>query len=308
MSTKTQGSALLTALFIMTLIVIVTMGLTMRVSQKLSLMQSKQRYEEAERIEDFFLFWALNRLSQSKIPSFETPLKPGQDVTENLCRPFTCQISLRDAQASFNINSIVKAESLLQFRRFLASPPINLLATDQSLVLQALYYWLSPFQIFRGQDAANALYMQENPPYQAAHQALTSITELKLIHSITPGLYIKILPYLVALPEPTPINIFTAPKIWLKTLSPRLADSDIEEIYATRGEQNQAKIPALFERLKKANVSQELYTIESNYFILETSLRYENTTYNKYTILRSIKIKDKKRRQVSVVFSQRGGL
>lgn len=307
MPAKTKGSALLTALFIMTLIVIVTMGITMRVSQKLSLMQSKQRYHEAERIEDLFLFWAIDKLNRRKIPSFEKPVQPDRELTA-LCHPFQCQVELRDAQASFNLNSIVKAESLLQFRRFLARPPINLPATEQSLVLQALYYWLSPFQIFRGQDAANALYMKENPPYQAAHQPLSSITELKLIHSITTDLYKKMIPYVVVLPEATPINLFTAPKIWLKTLSPRIADSDIEEIYATRGEQNRAKIPALFERLKKANVNKDLYTTESNYFILETTLRFNETVYRKYAILRRVKLNSRMLYQVSLVFSQRGGL
>lgn len=308
MQDRIKGSALLTALFIMTLIVIVTMGITVRVSQKLSLMQSKQRYHDAERIEDFFLFWAMDKLNRPKIPDFEKPLQPNSSLMQGICQPFQCKVVLRDAQASFNVNSIVKAESLLQFRRFLARPPINLPATEQSLLLQALYYWLSPFQIFRGQDAANALYMKENPPYQAAHQSLSSITELKLIHSIPIDLYNKMLPYIVALPEPTPINIFSAPKIWLKTLSPRIADSDIEEIYATRGVENRAKIPALFERLKKANVSKDLYTTESTYFILETTLHYQDTVYRKYAILRRVKRNSRMLYQVSLIFMQRSGL
>ena len=60
------------------------------------------------------------------------------------------------------------------------------------------------------QGAEDSLYLGQNPPYLAANQYITSITELLALPGFGRENYEKLAPYIAALPPVTTLNICTA--------------------------------------------------------------------------------------------------
>jgi general secretion pathway protein K len=147
------------------------------------------------------------------------------------------QGQIRDEQGRFNLNNLftgaeVNAAALLQFQRLLL-----LLELDEQLA-NALLDWLDPDINARFPEGAeDDHYLGLDPPYRAANAPLAHVSELRLVAGYDREVVERLLPYVAALPEATPLNVNTAPAILLATLVDGMSLVEAEGMVQTRDEE-----------------------------------------------------------------------
>ena len=110
------------------------------------------------------------------------------------------------------------------------------------------------------------------PGYRVANRPLVSVTELMLVKGFDRNAIDKLLPYVSVLPEPTPININTAPLEVLRSLARDLTTADAEALAEGRGDKGYENVaefmgqPAL--QGKPQAIDQTRISVESQWFQL----------------------------------------
>jgi len=119
----------------------------------------------------------------------------------------TVAATISDAQALFNLNNLEQPTlgDIATFRRLM-----TLLNLDPDLI-DALMDWLDADSDRRPQGAEDPDYLSLDPPYRAANQPLQSVDELRWVIGFTPKVVRTLKPWVVALPQSTPVNVNTAP-------------------------------------------------------------------------------------------------
>jgi general secretion pathway protein K len=98
---------------------------------------------------------------------------------------------------------------------------LELLDLDPAIA-DAVADWIDPDKEKRDNGAEDGDYEGLDPPYVAANQPLTSITELRLIKGIDAAVYNKLAPYVCVLPSGTALNVNTAAPVVLAALNENL--------------------------------------------------------------------------------------
>ena len=153
-----------------------------------------------------------------------------------------------DLQGRFNINGLVvngeaDPAAVDRYKQLLRT-----LELEESLA-DALVDWLDTDIDTRFPDGAeDDSYQLLQPAYRAANQLMTDISELRLVKGYDAEVMEKLLggeggtPFVVALPELTPINVNTASAEVLATLAKDLSVSDGEAMIEARGDNGFEKI------------------------------------------------------------------
>jgi general secretion pathway protein K len=211
-----------------------------------------------------------------------TPVEGGQvqAVTTDLQARFNLNNLYLEAEASEEEKQRI-SQNLKVFQRLLA-----VLELPESIA-QATADWLDEDINSLYPDGAEDLeYLELDQPYRAANGFMASATELRMVKGVDHEIFKKILPYVTALPEPTPINVNTAEAIVIQALAENLDEADAEQLISER-EDNPfkqttefiAKLQALLDE-NKVNSQQitSLISVESHYFQMETVARMENSS------------------------------
>lgn len=213
------------------------------------------------------------------------------------------QASLYDATARININSLggdfgeQQSYSVAQ-RRF-----IRLLQTFDDLPLSqaeaekicvAVKDWLDADSFTSGLDSAeNNYYTTLSPvPYRTANQFFESVSELQLVRHVTPEVYQRVRPWLVALPSSEPIlNINLASSRILRTLNTAdqlspLEASQVDGWVLERESTPFSDINAFLASpttdaitVGNQTISTEGLAVNSQYIQLETDMQFGARTY-----------------------------
>lgn len=292
MHRKSSGSALVTALFIMTLVAIVATAMNSRLRMALhrttSVMNSDTLYLASQAV----TFWAMETIKQRTTPfiarnptngkirifpkRLQTTIYPGLNV----------QGELYDLQAQINLNSILDKNFPALLYRLLESKPKLINSKTRKLIFNATTHWISPYSQSHDQNSFSSSYLKQNPPYYPAYQPMQSISEFRLVAGVTTPIYERLSPYLTTLPEPTRINLNTAPKTVLRCLGNGLNTFQTQEIIQLR-QNNKGIDPAeLQSLLLKFNIPKEQVTITSNYFLSIATITGPETQLMVYTILK----------------------
>jgi general secretion pathway protein K len=118
---------------------------------------------------------------------------------------------IEDQQGAFNLNNLVtegkiNLTQLAHFRSLLA-----ILGLPAELA-DALADWIDADSEPQPRDGAeDAYYLALDPPYVAANQPLTDVTELALVRGFDDNVRARLRRYVTALPGSTAINVNTAP-------------------------------------------------------------------------------------------------
>jgi len=119
--------------------------------------------------------------------------------------------ALEDMQGRFNLNNLladdgtVNESAVARFERLLENA-----GADRRWARIAAD-WLDSDTVPGFPDGAeDGNYLSQNPPYRSANGPVTTITELMALPGMTPEEYLRIRPYLAALPVGSNINICTA--------------------------------------------------------------------------------------------------
>lgn len=291
------GSALISALFIMTLVAIAATAMSTRLQldiyrTHLALMSDKL-YLASQGV----TFWAMDALD-SKHKQLTHIDKEGRVMRfpkklQDIYPGIVLKGALYDLQARFNINNLQDKKFYIVFYRLLEqSLAKSSHAAERRTLFNALTYWISPYQPGRGQDQMVTYYLKQKPPYFPSYQPMQSISELRLIQGVTQDIYQKLVSNLTTLPVVVPININTAPDILLKTLGKGLTPTELEELHNAQGKDGITDLKDIAEFIQKLDIPTNQITIESTYFLCKAIAQSEDLTLTTYTVLKVHKDKE----------------
>jgi general secretion pathway protein K len=209
----------------------------------------------------------------------KTPIISPEDTKDG----YKIKSVITDAQALFNINNLAVADYQFDFLRLLKIIEPKLKNSDATRITIAIHDWLTANN---SPDIA-AYYAGLNPGYKSPHTLMASASELRLVKGMTPTLYNKLLPNVIALPSTTPININNAPLAVMMSLSQSLTYPAAQKVLQTR-----KTTPFLdtqtftnLDALKSSHLDSGKVAVVSNYFLLETKVSIGQQQTILYTLL-----------------------
>lgn len=296
MKRNQRGAALLTALFIVTLISILATSLSMRIPYDIERYKINANIEKANLYSNFVKLWTIEYLNRRNL-KFVTD-KQGKilidlnDITK-LKKNINTNVSIElyDLQSKFNLNNLTDKKLHISFLTLLEKlfPEAN--PQELKALLNNIYMWISPFEQYHIQ--LDETYAKKNPPYYPAHRPFHSHTELKLVKGVNNKIYQKLEPYITALPEVTEINVNSASKKILASLGNGLSVSVVHKIIEKRGEKGFKNNQEMQLFLRELNVPTFYTTTSSQYFLCKIIVEDEYNQVIKYLILK----REKKRKK-----------
>jgi general secretion pathway protein K len=210
------------------------------------------------------------------------------------------QAKTTDLQARFNLNDLYLDENssaqvqqhvaleLAVFQRLL-----GLLDLDESIA-RATADWLDQDINPQFPDGAeDNTYLNLDTPYRTGNTRMGDASELRLVKGVDAEAYEKLAPYIVALPESTPININTADPLLLQALTVAMNEETAKQL-ATEREENPFKDKKSFiDRLKalldqnkvKSEEIDPVISVTSRFYQLETTVQMDDVSYRLRSLL-----------------------
>lgn len=295
---KNRGGALLTALFIMTLVAIVATAMSLRLQTDIHRTRTLIAHDKMYLASQAVSFWSVNELLNPN-KQFTQLLDDGSVAhypkdMRNLVAPMTLDGELYDLQSRFNINSASNTQYIMSFINLLIQTIPNIDRVQAANITLGLKHWLNPYDPSRGVDAYTSYYQTQNPPYYPSHQLMQSVTELRLLKGVNAAIYQALEPHVSALPEATPININTATKPVIMSLVNGMSESKYNELIQLRGATGFTDQKSLFDAAQKTNIPLQQITTESQFFLCVAKVTMEQSTLMVYTILKRTREKNKK--------------
>ena len=298
-----RGSALLSALFVMTLVAIVATAMSVRLQSDIvrtSLVMDTDRLTVAS---DAVMFWAMDLLENRKqrflVATPEGVVAQFPAGLNRLCPGIVIEGKLLDLQARFNLNNITDSKYRATFWRLLTKVLADVPANTRQTMALALIDWLSLHDPERGLTALDNYYLSQSPPYEAAHQALHSVSELRLVSGMTGAMLLKLAPQITALPNTVPININTATPAVIAALG--FNENAVNELLQKRGKTGITKMETIAPLFKKQNLSTGLITLQSAWFMSIATVRLGDREIVRYVMYE--RSQDRKRGVVVRVMS-----
>jgi general secretion pathway protein K len=123
----------------------------------------------------------------------------------------TLSASVEDLQGRFNINNLVNKEGIPDTVMVNAFTQLLMSLGLEPKWTGLLVDWIDADIVPQTPEGAeDPVYMGQNPPYRTANRYVTSTTELMALPGFGRDRYVKIAPYISALPQGTKINVCTA--------------------------------------------------------------------------------------------------
>lgn len=304
---KIHGGALLTALFIMTLVAIVATAMSVRLQADIYRTRLITTHDKLYFASQAVTFWAMKELS---IPKKQFTTTNAQGIVslypqkmQSIYPNVTVHGEIYDLQARFNINNLTNKKYILGFINFAGSIIPQISATEKKNLALAINNWISPYELEAGEDPYLSYYRHQKPPYYPGRQLMSSSSELRLVKDVSAHIYLALQPYITALPELTAININTAPQKVLMSLSNALDEKKANELIKARGKNGLKNLDKIKELLQELNIANDQITLESTYFL---SVAHTSTDNLKFTVSTLLKKHRDKKGKISVhILSER---
>jgi len=271
------GVALITVLVIVAVVSAITADVAMNQQLWLSQAQNQKDRAQAE--------WVNRGAQQYAAMMMDRDKRDNQvdDLDEAWAKPIpplqaeggAVTVSIEDLEGRFNLNSLYQggkynADYGAVFRRLLAEKGIN------ENLLDALLDWMDKDSNTRPGGAEDDYYQNLTPGYRAANQAMLSARELLLIKGFTPESAGKLDALVVALPQPTPININTAPPEVLAALFEGMPIEEAKHIVEYREKQPFQQVAELKKAIQGTYPmpKESLLTTTSEYFLVRSAVKF----------------------------------
>lgn len=292
--TQQKGSALLTALFIITLVAIVTTAMSMRLQLAIHRIRMISTTDQLHLAAEAVTFWAMDRLMDPR-QSLKVGTSKVLAYPRNLQQIVpTIQLSgqIIDLQTRFNINNLYETNYQPIFFGLLSQLNIGTASFERKNIMDAIINWIKPLHPNDARhDEWSDRYARLSPPYLSAHLPMRNISELRLVYGITPKRYRELEPFVTALPETTAININTSSKKVLLSLGEDIKNNDLDHILNERKQKPYKDIAALTPFLEKYHIQAEALVVESHYFLVVTQAQDTEISLRTYTLLKRVKDK-----------------
>ncbi len=284
--TKQRGAAIIVALFVTSLVAIAAIAMIERLRINVRSTELIVNNVQANLLAKGSLAWAMEQLNmdmRQQKPNQLIDLTPIQSPV-NQVENARVSSTIFDAQGRFNLNNLSSPNTQEDFVRLIVAAYPKIGAVGARSIATAVSNWMTAGAI---NNAIDDYYAKAAPPYLAPHRLMASVSELRLVKGVTAELYAALAPYVTALPEVTPININNASVPVLMSLSPTLTLSAAQTIYAKT---KQAPFPTIqsfqqFDVIKNNPVPANKITVNSNYFLVKSSVKVGQQEFVLYTLL-----------------------
>lgn len=304
LSLKRQtGAAIIVALFVTALVAAAAAAMILRLQSDIQRITLSDNAAQAHFAVQGAVAWAkdqlMNNLKQQKPNQIvdKTPIHSPVDTVNGMKIVST----IYDAQSYFNLNNLTDEKNQAAFLQLIkATNPALEEKSGRDIVL-GITDWITPA---KKNQTFNEYYAKQQPPYQAPHQNMVSISELRLVKGMTPVIFAKLEANVLALPAATLINVNNAPAAVLMTLSPSLTLTSAQAIIAARQQTPFTKVDDFFNlpAVKNNNIPQDKISAVSDYFLLQTNVTVGQQQFIYYSLLkRSAKDAKDSKQQPSVV-------
>lgn len=302
--TNHRGSALLTALFIMTLVAIVATAMTTRLQLDIYRTRLIMSHDKLYLAAQAVTFWSLTELNNNN-RRFSTVNEQGMVAQlpknmEHIYNQVNLGGGIYDMQSRFNLNNILEKKPMASFINLvkIVFPKSN--DADTTNLALAVKDWISNYELSRGIDNYTSYYLSQKPPYFPSRQPMQSISELRLVKDVNPDIFLALEPFITILPDTTAINLNTAPKEVIMALGNGVTEAHVNELIMSRGEEGIKDIKDISELLKKIDLPDEQFTIESNYYLTVAYASNEDFNIVVYTLIKRSR-DDQKKLMVSII-------
>lgn len=294
--TKAQGSALLTALFIMTLVAIVATAMSMKVQLDIYRTKLTILHDKLYLASQAVTFWAFGELNNNNNKLTKANalgmIRHYPQNMEHITNTIKLSGGLYDLQARYNLNNLTNRKSMMGFINLMNAILPQMVESEKVKLTLAVNDWLLSYDLAKGKDRYLSYYMSQKPPYYPSHQLMSSKSELRLVKDVSAPVYLALEPFITALPESTAININTAPKQVLQSLSSNMHETQLHELILARKEKGIKNIGEIADILKKLDIATDQITLESTYFLNTAYATSDNLTLTVYTLFK--RTRDKK--------------
>ena len=288
MSINARGSAILSALFIMTLVAIATTTLTLQLKNNLEETRLLFKTNQFQLDSTVARYWAMDFLGNKKNKDFGHIPDKTTHIEKNVFFPLLpdthFSIKIVDLNARLNLNNLKYPSGKTTFYRLTKH-----LLEDESdkksyPLTSALANWITDYQ--PGNTQHNTTFI--------AHLPITSLSELSLIPKVNPEDLKILMPYLTALPSKTKINLNTASENLLMAMAALGPDTvkHMEELMDARGEKGIDALSDVKNILKKLSIEEDDVTTESEYFLSIGEVKQNELTRTLYSVLQRVKNKN----------------
>src|SRR3990167_1972818 len=264
-----KGNAILTALFIMALVAITTAAIMRRVQNDILRTEQFVHSHELHYAAQLVPFWAMAILTKNK-PLVSVPMQTGliMNLPQNLQKLYIgvkVTGGLYDLQSKFNLNTLSDVKMQAIFMRLLQNldPTIN--PNFIKTLINAIVQWITPS--VDNNDKWSQYYKSLPNPYLPSHQPMRSVYELYLVAGMTPALFMKIYPFITALPDKTPINFNVASNELLAALSQTDNNSQLEQVIALRKQKGMLNAEEFKDAVASLKIDASTVTLDSKYFL-----------------------------------------
>ncbi|CDZ78396.1 Type II secretory pathway, component PulK [Legionella massiliensis] len=294
---RDKGTALISALFIMTLVAIVATAMSTRLQLDIYRTRLTINGDKLNLASQAVAFWALTEISAPKLKFTHSDnsgkLADFPKKLQGIYPDATIDGALYDLQGRFNLNDVSDKKYQFTFQELLKNIAAKLEQNQRNALTASLISWISPYQPGQA-DVDLSYYLKQKPPYYPAHQFMVNISEFRLLSGVSAKLYLSLKDYLTTLPEVTPININTASKPVLMSLGMGLTGSQVDELIAARGKKGIQDLTKINPLLEKLHIRSEQVTIESKYYLSISNVHTENLSLTRYSVLKREKDKQGK--------------
>jgi general secretion pathway protein K len=298
---RQRGMALITAILLVALATILaaTIGYenamtARRGTATFAFEQSLEVSKAAEGIAAYVL-----RLTRQK---YHTTTYPGQPWSTpygpvDLVPGVTLQARLSDTQGRFNLNNLVNADG--------TTNPDGVALFENLLTILGLEPtwapmmadWIDSDTAPNNPDGAeDSVYLSQTPPYRAANMFITSASEILALPGFGRDRYLRLAPFITALPQGTTINLCDASIELLNALGNvgntsggnTINFSDPQSLANSRAAAcfpTQQEFDALFSDATAQQKADGMVTSLSNYFTLTSIVSIGSTQFALYSLL-----------------------
>ena len=270
---RQQGVALITALLVVAIATVAAASMATRQQMDIrrtgGLLHSEQAYAYSLGAESWAQVVLARDKRDSKIDTLyeDWSTQPPVSVVEG----GSIIGRILDMQGRFNLNNLVDGNGVAdkaaieRYKRLLSR-----LELDEALA-EPLADWIDSDINVRFPDGAeDEVYLGAPTPYRSANRLVADISELRLVKGYEPEVIEKLRPFVVALPEATPLNVNTASAEVLSAVAANMSLADGESLVETRGEdgfETVAKFTQQNELSGKQLTAAQL-SVESDWFLM----------------------------------------
>jgi general secretion pathway protein K len=183
---------------------------------------------------------------------------------------------LTDQQGLFNLNSLVRDGRTSTADRAAFRKLLELLQLPPELA-DAVVDWIDPDAVVTYPGGAeDGDYLALDPPYRAGNRALTTVDGLARLKGFDAATLERLRPFVTALPQPTPVNVNTAPAEVLAAVVADLSLDQARTLATARKEEHFKDVADFRERLPKTatQVNETLLSVGSRYFLVSGHARF----------------------------------